>query len=329
MKKNVMSGIVAVASLAGTAGSVLAQSPVAAPTSAQRYEVRYMVERFDLGGVLIDTGVTSHFFNGAAGVPGGNLVKVGGGLFQSDLSVGRVDITIQARVGIVANTSNTSNLGISRLGGAGSATTGFRMTFTDTVSRDKTLSQGTLTRGDTGAGPATGGGNNLGMFAPMRGAFPGWGPANQGDNLASVNGSLNNPATGPLAMFNATGGRTVNFGSPGTVADNFNGSGPPVGMGTLNEGGTAFIGPESEFTGYYKLTYTPREDLTPQGFRTINVGIFAQSARYIFNYNGSGQASNGATATIGDQSFTFFVPTPGAAAVLGLGGLAIARRRRA
>ncbi|MFN0011148.1 MAG: hypothetical protein ACKVS8_05825 [Phycisphaerales bacterium] len=325
-----MSGIVAVASLAGTAGSVLAQSPVAAPTSAQRYEVRYLVERFDLMGALIDQGVTSQFFAGVANPSGGgNLVKVGGGTFQSDVSVGRVDITIQSRVGIVAGTHNQSNLGISRLGGAGSATTGFRMTFTDIVSRDKTLSQGTLARGDTGTGPATGGGNNFGMYAPMRGTFPGWGPNNQGDNLASVNGSLNNPATGTLAMFNATGGRTVNFGSPGTTSDNFNGSGAPAGVGTLNAEGTAFVGPELEFANYYKLTYTPREDLTAQGFRSINVAVFAQSARYIFNYNGSGQASNGATALIGDQSFTFFVPTPGAAAVLGLGGLAIARRRRA
>lgn len=333
MNKNVIGGVVAISSLAGMAGSVFGQQGFAAPSSAQRVEVRYLVERFDINGNLIDTGVASHFFNGTGGVPGGNLVKVGGGTFQSDASVGRVDITIQGRVGIVANTSGLDNLGLSRLGGAGSATTGFRMTFTDVVSRDKSLSQGTVSRGNTGSGTATGGGTNFGLFGPFRGTISGWSPSANGSNTDLANGSFNNPATGPVAMFNATGGRTLNFGTPGenygTTTDNFNGSGAKAGVGTLAADGLSFIGPDTEFASWQKTSYVPREDLTPQGFRTVAVGVFAQSARYIFKYNGGGGASNGATVTLGDQSFTFFVPTPGAAAVLGLGGLAIARRRRA
>ncbi len=324
-----MSGIVAVASLAGTAGSVFGQ--VAAPTSAQRWEIRYTVERFDTMGALIDTGITTAFFNGVTGVGGGALQKVGGGVFQSNASVGRVDITMSARVGLVANTTGTNNLGVSRIGGAGSATSGFRMVFNDAVSQAQGLSSGTVSRGDTGGGNATGGGNNFGLFGPFRGTLSGWSVANNASNTDAGNGAFNNPATGNVAMFNATGGRTLNFGSPTdpNTTDSFNGTGGPVGVGTLNGDGSAFIGPDTEFAAWHKTSYVPREDLTPAGFRSIAVSVFAQTARYIFKYNSGGSASNSGSVTVGDQSFSFFVPTPGAAAILGLGGLAIARRRRA
>ncbi|MFN0011150.1 MAG: hypothetical protein ACKVS8_05835 [Phycisphaerales bacterium] len=315
MKNSTVRGLVSVAALATLAGTSFGQftQSAAAPTSAQRWETGFMIERFAPDGTTL---LSTNFMS--------NIASLNQPIaYATNVSVGRVDITYMGRVGILANSAGTVNLGISRLGGAGSATSGGRITFVDAISQGAGLNQGTVARAGTGDGTAAGGVPNTGMFKPFRGAFAGFSPASNGANTDASNGALSNTATGAPVAFNFTGGRTVNFGAAGEVPDNFNGSGGPAGEATID--GTTLSG---DFVGYYKLSYFPREDFSANPFRLINGSAAGQTGRYIFNYNGAGQASNGASFNIPVTNFAFAVPTPGAAALVGLAGVAVLRRRR-
>ena len=316
MKKNIVLGLVSVAGLAGPA---LAQQAFAAPTSAQRWETRFLIERFAPDGTTL---LSSTFASNNAALDSGPIT------YDTKAAVGRVDITYQGRVGILANTSGTDNLGISRLGGAGSATTGARIFFVDSVSQGLGLNQGTVALAQV-PGNATGGQPNRGLYQPFRGTLTGWSPSANASNTDTNNGSLSNTATGSPVVFNFTGGRTLNFGDGpggenyGANDDGFNGSGPIAGAATID--GTTLAG---AFADYYKISYTPRQDFSANPARLINGQALGQSGRYIFKYNGGGGASNGATTNFATTFINFAVPTPGAAALMGLGGLTMLRRRR-
>lgn len=284
MNKNCVRGLFAVAGLAVSASSLLAQ----APSSAQVWDVRFVVD---------STGAFAQ---------GPNATAVG--------------ITIQARVGILPNTaaSGTNNFGISRIGGSGSATSGFRVVFTDALSAGLGLNQGTLARGETGQGINDTSGNPLaGHFSAFRGSFnPQTGPAFVGSNTDPGNGLLVNPATGTPVLANLVGSRSFNFGSEGSG---------PQGVATASDNNPANL--VGSYAPVYRMIFFPREDLTPQGIRTITVAVSGQTGRYGHTLSGSNLST--AQSTIPNIAFSFQVPTPGAAAVAGLGVLALARRRRA
>ncbi len=313
MNKHVVLGML---SVAGLAGAAMAQQASAAPTSAQRWETRFLIERFGPDGTTL---LSSNFAS--------NLAHLNEAIsYDTTASVGRVDITYMGRVGILPNTAGTANLGIARLGGAGSATTGGRISFIDAVSQGQGLNQGTVARAQV-PGTAAGGVPNVGMFGPFRAAFTGWSTGSNGSNTDAGNGGVSNTATGGPVLFNFTGGRNVNFGDgPGgdeSDTDGFNGSGAPQGVATID--GTTLSG---DFANYYKLSYFPREDFSTTPARIINGRADGQTGRYLFRYNGGGQTSNGASVNIPTTFINFAVPTPGAAALMGLGGLAVLRRRR-
>ena len=308
--------VVALAGAAGLAAHTLGQQAVAAPTSAQRFETRFKIERFAPDGFTL---LSSTFASNIALYDSGPIT------YDTTASVGRVDITYQGRVGILPNSAGTENLGISRLGGAGSATTGGRIFFNDLVAQGVARNQGTVELAATGAGTAAGGVPNKGIFAPFRGTLAGWSAASNGSNTDSNNGQLSNTATGSPVIFNFTGGRTANYGTPGenygANTDGFNGSGPISGAATID--GTTLAG---SFADYYKLTY--RADATGDlGARLISAQAQGQSGRYIFKYNGGGAASNGASFNIAITNLSFAIPSPAVATPLALSLIHLARRR--
>lgn len=300
--------------LVSLAGSALAQVGFGAPTSAQRWEVRFRIERFSPEGVLL-----SDTFNTDAIT------------YNTSASVGRVDITYQGRVGILPNTFGTANLGISRLGGAGSNTTGFRIVFTDQIAKQMTLNQGTVDRGLTGDGNAIGNEPNRGMFAPFRSTLQNWTAAANGSNSNAANGQLFNPATGsPVTAF-VGGGRTTSFGDGpgGDPSDDSSplavgqGTGGPVGVATINGAGLS-----GGFASYYKASFVPSQGPQLAMARAVTVAVLGQSARYLFVYNELGRASNGVNANLPDVNFAFYVPAPSSGAAMVALGLLSSRRRR-
>ncbi len=301
--------------VSGLAAQAFGQQAAAAPTSAQRFETRFRVERFSHEGILLSSNFAS------------NLPHLDEAItYDTAAAVGRVDITYQGRVGILPNTSGTVNLGITRLGGAGSATTGGRISFVDAVAQGALRNQGSLTRAQV-PGTSNSGEPNVGMFGPFRGAFAGWSFAGNGNNTDAGNGSISNPATGSPVLSNFTGGRAQNFGDgPGgdpTDTDGFNGSGPAAGAALID--GTTLSG---DFADYYKLTYVVSANDGDLGARMVNGRADGQSGRYLFRYNGGGATSNGQSVNLPTTFINFAIPAPTAAAPLGLAALALARRRR-
>jgi MYXO-CTERM domain-containing protein len=358
VNKKAVSGIIALAGLAAVAAPAFGQ----ASTANQRWQIRYVVERFfdaSEGGGLASTQVFQMSWNGSAwdSVANGNsliLVSSSGNL-SSKANIGRVDVTYQGRVGIVGqNNSNpgdtgvatSRNYGVNRLGGsgvAGSATTnpsGFFLRFADpSVYTDASINPHRLERGATGE---TRGGNGVndtngnpvaGTFMPFRVGFtPTGAPFAQGSNTDGNNGAFYNPASGgggpslanDARMGGLTGARGSGFGTDGTTT--------PVGQATL-DGNNVING--GEFANYYKLSYFPKPDysnIDAQVYRQVTVTIgggTASQPRYLHarNTDTTYSSSNG-PATPTATTFAFFVPTPGAAALVGLAGLATLRRRR-
>lgn len=135
---------ISVGLLAGLTNSASGQ----APTSNQRWQVRYQIDRYldaTAGGGLLSTENVTGTWNGSTwSFTGREYVS---GDVTSILPIGRVDITLQGRVGIVgqnpdnpgdtARPASQRNYGINRLGGGtsfsaqGVPTSGFRMVFRD------------------------------------------------------------------------------------------------------------------------------------------------------------------------------------------------------
>lgn len=287
VNKNVVRGLIAVAGLGCAAFSANAQ----APASAQVWEIRFVVD------------------NDGPFAQGPNATAVG--------------ITMQARVGIRANTSaaGTTNFGVSRVGGAAStAANAFLMTFVDAL--DTPGSSGSAGRGATGEALNDAGGNPLaGHFAAYRGSFA---PANTGGNNSDPsNGQFGNNAAGNATARGLVGSRSAFNTNPGNIAPDAPGG--ALGAATVNADGSL----TGDFTNVFRFVYTPRFQLGVTFPRDITVTAANIGVRYLSGNNGGGLFSASTAITLPAQTFTFRVPTPGAAALLGLGGLIAGRRRRA
>ncbi|MGE0302502.1 MAG: hypothetical protein AB7Q91_07260 [Phycisphaerales bacterium] len=227
------------------------------------------------------------------------------GPFAAGESTTAVGITLVARVGIMPNASasGTANFGVSRIGG-GNGT--FFMNFSDPAGGP--FASG-VTHGPTGEGNDTNGNPLAGHFAAFRGSFaPQVGPDFVGSNLDDANGIFSNIGDDPRVT-SVVGSRQLNF------------NGTPLGVAQLDGAGNIIGG---DFALVYRVLFLPKAAAS----RNITLSWQNISGRYVFGIQGTNTqtASSGALA---NGSITFRVPTPGAAALLSLGGLAAMRRRRA
>ncbi len=214
------------------------------------------------------------------------------GPFAAGESTTAVGITMVARVSILANTSatGTNNFGVSRVGG-GNGT--FFATFADPAGGPF---QSSAAPGPTGEALNDSGGNPLaGHFRAFRGGFAPQGSG--GSNADTSNGIYGNNISGNATVTSLVGTRAIGYTGPLGVND---------------------------FVPVYRFLYLPK---TAQS-REIALGIQGLSARYLHTVNGE-FATAAAAVNLPNQTIRFRVPTPGAAALLGLGGLAALRRRRA
>jgi hypothetical protein len=241
------------------------------------------------------------------------------GPFAEGATASAVGITLVARVGIRPNTSpfGTENLGVWRVGGSGTPASGFRMLFNDAVSGGAGLGQGTIASGQTATGPFAetprndASGDPLsGAFFPFRSSFDPAGLPNPGDNDNPFNGTFVNPAMGNPVATNITLDRARGWNTVPT----------PLGVATLDAAGNITGG---DYAAVYRFLYTPRA----AGDRQITVSVLGMSARYAFQRQGD-FSLNGAIFNLPTMSFSFRVPAPGAAAMVGPAGLALCRRRR-
>ncbi|MGQ0628784.1 MAG: hypothetical protein ACT4PL_11875 [Phycisphaerales bacterium] len=294
MNKNVVRGLLAVSGLACAALSANAQS--GAPSSAQVWEVRFLVDS------------TGDF------AAGPNATAVG--------------ITMQARVGIRANTTTagTVNFGVNRVGGLNTTSApAFLMTFADPL--DTAANHGTLARGATGeilnGNPINDSAGNAlaGHFANYRTAFAPLGTG--GANTDATNGVVGTAANGNQTITNISGSRSSNNTNPGNVGSPSS-VGGALGASTVNGDGTL----TGDFASVFRFVYFPRFELGVTFPRNITVNVANLGVRYLFRDNG-GLFSVSTELRLPNSSFTFQVPGPGAAALVGLGGLVAARRRRA
>lgn len=298
MSKNVVRALLAATGGLTAVSAVYAQAPL----SNQRWEVRFVV---DSSGPL------------AAG-PGATAVG----------------ITMQARVGIIPNSTisgGTANFGVSRVGGATQpGTAPFSISFFDAAQASIGRNQGTLGRGATGQTFNDVDGQPIaGLFSAFRGSLPPGTAPFMGDNdNTTSNGMFTNPASGSPFVTNILGSRSNAFGADGTTG--------PVGVATLDAGGNIIGG---DFADVYRMVYFPSA-LSGGDTRTVRVSVNNITGRYLFRLNGdplngpvtaSASTQNFFISGSGTraQTFEFVIPSPGAAALLGLGGLVAARRRRA
>lgn len=312
MKKNIVIG--SLVAISGLSSIAFGQ---AAPSSAQNWEMRYQIQRFGLGDELLTTSFAS------AANPGGGLIDAGTGVgYSTNVAVGRVNITLQARIGIAraaGATFSSVNLGISRIGGPNVGTNPlFRLSLTDIVAASFALRQGSIGRGLTGEGDDNTGNALAGNFSPFRSAFVNGGQPdanNVGRNSDTNNGIFTNPANGALVLSGLTGSRGFYEGA-------FGGAAFPVGSAGVSIDGSIVNTP---FASYYAADYVPNN--TIEAARLINGSSVNQTATYLFASTGNlGSSSTG--FLLPNFNFQFAVPTPGAAALMGLGALAVCRRRR-
>ncbi len=273
MNRNLVRGVLSLVGVAGLAAAANAQ----APATAQVWDVRFVVNRH----VPNETDVTT-----------------------------RVSITMMARVAILPNgsASGTTNLGVSRVGGANGSLFIQASDAPATIDPDPSI----FTRGLSSLGNDAGGNPLTGHHSPFRGAFP---PSGSGGNNSDVNNGIFSVVAGTTARLTSIVG-TRQVGFDGSLLGVATGTGPGDLVG--------------DYTPIYTFDFLPKEAAA----RTITVTVTGLSARYLFaDQRGPGQdvgnASGAPAVNLPNQSFQFRVPTPGAAAVLGLGGLVIARRRRA
>lgn len=261
-----------------------------------------------------------------------------------------VGITLLARVAVTGGPASLGNYGIAAFGGGGSSTApNSRFSHTDAISNQTT----TLWTSPSLAfqrGVANSSGTQRGV---MNAATSPQTPDGRAVNFrALLSGNSNNNS----ATSNATGSTTPTDSPYTTGTNNGNGwIGSPNGSAVIlaatgqragvpsSDAGTG--DPLPNFTNYgttgtnspwyalYHFVFVPRANNGGTVDVTRNVTVnFSGFFRY---GNNTGEAAGNWTLTTSSLSslqtgsVTFQVPTPGAMALLGLGGLVAGRRRRA
>ncbi|MGD9690706.1 MAG: hypothetical protein AB7K52_13565 [Phycisphaerales bacterium] len=214
------------------AGGLGAAATAQAPTSAQVWDVRFVVDST--------------------------------GPFAAGPSATQVGITIYARVGILPNTSplGTTNLGVARVGGGST----LRIEFSDSAAAALGANQGRVEPGRTSDSDGrplvdTNGDPLVGHFAPFRGSLlPQVAPLYLGANGEPSNGQFTNAASGAPFVSNIIGDRQFNFGSEGSG---------PVGVATpIDDNPLNLIG---DLTPVYRMYYLPTTHAGSPRLITVNV----------------------------------------------------------
>jgi MYXO-CTERM domain-containing protein len=260
-----------------------------------------------------------------------------------------VGITLLARVAVTGGPASLGNFGIAAMGGGGSSTAGnSRFSHTDAISNQTTALWSSpalaFQRGVSNSSGSQRGLMNV-TTSPQT-------PDNRAVSFRSLlsgnsnNNSATNNATGstnPTDVPYSTGVNNAN-GWIGTVG----GSGQIVAVTAQRQGVPSADGggdPLPNFTNYgttgafspwyalYHFVFVPRAN---------NGGTIDVTRNVTVNFSGYFRYGNGSNETAGNWnlttsslssaqtgSVTFQVPTPGAMALLGLGGLVAGRRRRA
>jgi MYXO-CTERM domain-containing protein len=316
VNKSVLAGMIAVAGLAAAAN---AQTTI---------EVRLVVD----GEAGAPAGIPSY-------LPGAQATAVG--------------LTLQARV----RTATASNFGITGVASTNSSTLN-RFSHNDTRSNGWT---GGIQRGSVGATDIVGS-NIFGAFNPFR-QFIGAGiTSNSANNWNAPNGNAVAGQTRFPGFTTTAAGTGVAASLPGTrTANGFqsqdannrtqiqaiflsvntsiaNVVDPNTGENTPGAGAPSAVaaGEFSAWSNLYRIVFVPAPNNgteLPNRQVTVNFsGVINFGSAFAFNETaGSWLLTSTAGRTITDASpvsATFTVPTPGAAALLGLGGLAAFRRRR-
>ncbi len=334
MKKTVLFSLVAAA---GMTTSVFAQS-----TAAPQFELRIVVD-------------------GTAGSPfqsGGNFFPAANPLNQIVTAVG---LTIQARV---TTTGTTQNWGIGRAGfvsGVGQSWITHNDALTNQTNAQWSagdIATSAFRRGITG---------DAGTPTPRRGLFNNFRNAvTSAQNLESGNGTFVNAFNnGLMQRGSVVGGAWVAGSGPGTGGGivGVDGNSPsfgtlaaliplvdetvelpdgnfgtaPAGTGLGRAGDTATDTVTSPWENIYRFIFIPRTNGSdPYREVTVSAGFRLDWAASIGDASGAGEGPFFKVLNLQDRvtsmingSVSFFVPTPGALALLGLGGLAVFRRRRA
>ena len=262
------------------------------------------------------------------------------GPFAAGPNATAVGITLRARVGIVPGTYVTGNFGVSNVGGSAGAggaftnanSTNFNMTFIDP--NGNSPNQGSIGRGAVGAVDGmgnvildSGGAPMAGLYPTFRGSFGSTG----GDNTNASNGVFGTNALGNAVASGIVGSRAAFNNNPGNISPGAPGG--ALGAATFDGNGFGVANLVGGYADVYRFIYLPKPDFTTAFDREITVNVRNINVRYLAANNGTdlftASASTTRLFTVQPLTFRFQVPTPGAAALLGLGGLCAARRRRA
>ncbi len=333
MKKTVLTALIAAA---GLAASVNAQTPV-----------------FELQ-LVVDGAPGSPFTGGSNFFPNGSL--------GSNAIPTAIGITVRARV---TTTGTTANWGIGRAGFSAAGSGLSFITHNDTLTNTTNgtfwsagdVATSAFRRGATGDGPNIGTNPRVGLFNFFRNGVA------TTANLPTGNGTFVNPFNNGLIQRGTPGGtngtvwsaNAAGFagivGSDGAFAQqtSTNGLASLIAPTTSNpnvsgtnsaglgrQGATASDTVTSPWENIYRFLFIPRTN-NSDPFREVRISAFYKLdyANDFTDTNGDGTGSwfKVSNLTAGNRgqasaSLTINVPTPGAVAVLGLGGLTLARRRR-
>jgi hypothetical protein len=291
------------------------------PTSTQRWQVRYQIERYldtTAGGTLLSTETVTGTWNGATWSFTGRE-RLSGDV-TSVLPIGRVDITLQGRVGIVGqNASNPGdttrptsqrNYGINRLGGSGGfdfqgVPTGFTMTFRDNAPNasaaparlERGLTGETRPDAVTGPGPVREYPSVPPSFSGGSGGDP-TDPASYGEELrgafmpfrvgfSPLGGQFsqgqNNDGQNNGTVRRLASGELVLAGitAPRSVGFGLDGTTALLGVAMLDTNNQIVSG---DWANYYRMTYTPNALATPTT-KTVSVTVAGQNLSYMYLRN--------------------------------------------
>lgn len=260
-----------------------------------------------------------------------------------------VGITLLARVAVTGGPASLGNYGIAAFGGGGSSTApNSRFTHNDAVS-NQTTALWTSPSLAFQRGVANASGSQRGLMNVATS------PQTPDNRLASFRSLLSGSSNNNAPNANATGSTTPTDNPFTTGVNNANGW-----IGTV--GGSAAIlavtaqrqavpaadgagdplpnltnyGTTGTFSPWYALyhfVFVPRAnnggtvDVTRDV--TVNVSGFLRYGNGSSEFAGNYQLTTSGLSSVQNTSITFQVPTPGAMALLGLGGLVAGRRRRA